>query len=150
TVFDIQFSSQSTPGTYTVAIGPAIADLAGNNMDQNQNGVNGETTADKFSGSFTINPPPPNSSGFQFDFGTASSPVETGFTQVTDGTTYGAGPGYGWSGGTRYSYDRGTGSNVNRDFVYTADSTFLVDVANGVYSVTVTLGDVGGYAHDLQ
>lgn len=49
--FDVTFAAVSTLGTYSITIGPSILDLAGNAMDQNQNGVNGETTADQYSGS---------------------------------------------------------------------------------------------------
>jgi serine protease len=42
TQFDITFDTQSTPGTYTITIGPGIADLAGNTI---------KTT---YTGSFTI------------------------------------------------------------------------------------------------
>ncbi len=38
---------------YTLTIAPSVSDLAGNEMDQNQNGVNGEPD-DSFTGSFTI------------------------------------------------------------------------------------------------
>jgi serine protease len=47
TQFAVIFASQTTGGTYTLAVGPDIRDLAGNLMDQNQNGKNGEA-ADKF------------------------------------------------------------------------------------------------------
>src|SRR5262249_32725733 len=35
----------------------------------------------------------------KFDFGTASSPVAAGYTQVTESTTYSASQGYGWLSG---------------------------------------------------
>jgi subtilisin family serine protease len=41
--FDITFANQTTGGTYRVAIGPDIRDLAGNLMDQNRNGIRGES-----------------------------------------------------------------------------------------------------------
>jgi subtilisin family serine protease len=56
TQFDLTFASQTTPGTYQLVLGPDIRDAQGNLMDQNRNGVNGEATADRFTGTFTINP----------------------------------------------------------------------------------------------
>ena len=47
THFEFQFNAQTNRGTYQVAIGPDIADLQGNLMDQNQNGIGGES-ADQF------------------------------------------------------------------------------------------------------
>ena len=42
TQFDVNFPIQSAPGPYTMTIGPDIADPSGNNMNQNNNGLNGE------------------------------------------------------------------------------------------------------------
>jgi serine protease len=53
TQFDVTFASQSAVGTYRIAIGPAISDVAGNALNQNGNAVNGETT-DAFNGTHTI------------------------------------------------------------------------------------------------
>ena len=68
-VFDITFGSQTTPGTYTVSVGPDIWDVLAKRMDQNGNGTNGEagdrfTTSAKL-GSATPPPvsPPPAPSG---------------------------------------------------------------------------------------
>lgn len=41
--YQVVFPSQTHRGTYTFTIGPNIADLSGNLMDQNQNGTPGET-----------------------------------------------------------------------------------------------------------
>ena len=43
TQFDVTFAAQTTVGSYGFAVGPAIADLSGNLMDQSGNGVNGQT-----------------------------------------------------------------------------------------------------------
>lgn len=40
--YQVAFPAQTHPGTYTFIIGPNIADLGGNLMDQNQNGTPGE------------------------------------------------------------------------------------------------------------
>ena len=44
-------------GSYQAAVGPNIADLSGHLMDQNQNGVNGETPQDELVTRFQITPP---------------------------------------------------------------------------------------------
>jgi hypothetical protein len=51
--YSIGFAKQSVQGTYTLTIAATVADLAGNAMDQNQNGINGEA-GDSFIGSFNI------------------------------------------------------------------------------------------------
>jgi subtilisin family serine protease len=66
TQFDVNFAAQTAAGTYTIGVGPAINDAAGNAMDQNGNGVNGET-ADRFSGTGTI--------GSRFSFTAGGLPV---------------------------------------------------------------------------
>jgi len=52
--FDVTFAPQATYGIYAMVIGPAIQDLAGNAMDQNQNGINGEVPGDQYTASFTL------------------------------------------------------------------------------------------------
>jgi len=44
TQFDVVFAAQTAVGTYQFDLGPFIADAAGNLMDQNGNGVQGEAT----------------------------------------------------------------------------------------------------------
>jgi len=52
--FLLMFSkAQTTSGAYTLTLGPDVSDLAGNVMDQNQNGTRGET-ADRFTLSATL------------------------------------------------------------------------------------------------
>ena len=72
TQFDLTFASQTTPGTYKLVLGPDIRDKHGNQMDQDRDGVRGEATQDRFSGSFTIN---------------GVSKFETGGIRVEDPTT---------------------------------------------------------------
>lgn len=88
--------------------------------------------------------PPPR---LYFDFGTASSPVSTGFLRVTEKTAYPGAAGYGWSAGGVATRDRGTGGDLKRDFAFTADATFSADVVPGRYEIRVTLGDAT-LAHD--
>ncbi|MBA4018442.1 MAG: hypothetical protein C0483_14845 [Pirellula sp.] len=83
-----------------------------------------------------------------FDFGTTGSPLGAGYQRVSERTVYSQALGYGWSAGTIASADRGGDSTTLRDFNYTKDGTFVVNVAPGDYLVDVLLGDVGGYQHD--
>ena len=46
--------------------------------------------------------------------------------------------------------DRQSGTALTRDNVYTKKGTFVVDVLNGTYEVSVNLGDAGNVAHDLM
>src|SRR5262245_32840377 len=82
-----------------------------------------------------------------FDFGTGTSPVASGFTGVSPATVFSAAQGYGWLSGTIDSRDRGTGTDLNRDFNFTTDGTFAVNLANGNYNVTITMGDAS-FPHD--
>ena len=51
--YSIGFATQTAQGAYTLTIGTSVTDYAGNEMDQNQNGINGEPT-DSFTGSFSV------------------------------------------------------------------------------------------------
>jgi fibronectin type 3 domain-containing protein len=78
---------------------------------------------------------------FRYDFGTAASPVEAGYTRATELTTYAASTGYGWTSGVLASRDRGSETALRRDLVFTSQAGFAVDLPNGLYDVVVTLGD---------
>jgi hypothetical protein len=54
TQFDIAFPNQTALGNYTMVIGPNIVDLNGNAMDQNDNGVPGESPDDQYIAHFSI------------------------------------------------------------------------------------------------
>ncbi len=77
----------------------------------------------------------------RFDFGTATSPVALGYRAVTPVSVYSHLAGYGWLDGAVYPRDRGVGTDVNRDFDFSHDATFAVDVPNSTYEVTITMGD---------
>ena len=55
--FDLTFDPQTVAGTYTVTVGPLIADRSGRFMDQDQNGIPGEDPDDRFVGTFLIPAP---------------------------------------------------------------------------------------------
>ena len=87
--------------------------------------------------------PPPS----RFDFGTPTSNVEPGWVQVTEKSLLAGGQGYGWSAGTVASRDRGSGTRLRQDFNFSRDAMFSVEVVDGSYSVTITMGDAAA-AHD--
>jgi hypothetical protein len=53
TGYRVSFAAQSTSGTYTMTIGPNINSLGGVLMDQNNNGIGGQS-ADSYTNTFTI------------------------------------------------------------------------------------------------
>ena len=50
TTLEVDFTPPTVQGPYSMTIGPNILSATGSAMDQNQNGVNGETTVDAFTG----------------------------------------------------------------------------------------------------
>jgi hypothetical protein len=80
----------------------------------------------------------------KFDFGTSVSPVAEGYTQVTVSNIYfDAGATYGWEYNYPGAVDRAVGDDAVRDLHYVSSGVFHVDLPNGDYQVTVTLGDSG-------
>ena len=85
----------------------------------------------------------------QLDFGTADSPVQTGFTQVTAATQYSAEQGYGWESteGLKEA-DKVNADDLQRDFIYWNSPTgdlkghFLVDLPPGKYWLALFAGDI--------
>lgn len=51
--FDVSFTTQTAPGSYSFDVGPDVRDGAGNQMDQNANGINGEG-GDAYHVTFTV------------------------------------------------------------------------------------------------
>nr|WP_243845327.1 fibronectin type III domain-containing protein [Microbacterium halimionae] len=91
---------------------------------------------------------PADDGTYRFDFGTATSPVADGFEAVRTNSLYTAEAGFGIAipdGATLFDRDR-TGNRtpadaVAEDFVAGTNWEFLVDVPEGDYDVTVTIGD---------
>ena len=84
----------------------------------------------------------------RFDFGTPTSGVRSGYLRVTHQTAYTPQLGYGWTSGTIGSRDRGAPWNIwYRDFNFTTDGTFAVDVLPGRHRVTIGVGDSSA-SHD--
>ncbi|HEY3393769.1 MAG TPA: S8 family serine peptidase [Lacipirellulaceae bacterium] len=143
---EVVFPPQNMSGVYRIALGPEIEDRAGNFMDQDGDGVGGETADDRFETTFVLDAGPEYVG--RFDFGTVSSPVAAGYTQVTRYSRYDAAIGYGWQLGSVSDISRGTGTDLTRDVNFTHDGTFALDLANGQYDVIATIGDTA-LAHDL-
>ncbi|XEC95168.1 rhamnogalacturonan lyase [Paenibacillus tarimensis] len=77
----------------------------------------------------------------KFDFGSSSSPVAAGYTQVTNGTVYTSSAGFGLSASIDQR-DRGGPDDLRRDFVISgSDYTFHIDLPNGEYQVKIIAGD---------
>jgi len=87
---------------------------------------------------------------WNFDFGTTSSPIASGYIGVNNSSFYDSSIGYGWTDTLGLvSRDRGAPDNLRRDFVFSAsDHTFNVDLPNGEYQVTLVIGDYS-YQHDM-
>jgi fibronectin type 3 domain-containing protein/methionine-rich copper-binding protein CopC len=141
--FEVLFPSQIELGAYTLTIGPDITDVTGNPMNQDGDGINGETFEDRFSTTVNIVPIPPFEQ--HFDFGTTSSPVAGGYTRVAETTGYSSAQGFGWLSGVVNSRDHGslTGTDLERDFNMSEFATFVMDVLPEptLYDVTLTMGD---------
>src|SRR5206468_5245513 len=74
---------------------------------------------------------------WHFDFGTASSPAASGYTNVPV-QLYNPTSGYGWQSAAGITaIDRGGSDPLTRDFHQAHDGTFQADVTNGTYEVTV-------------
>ncbi len=144
--FEVSFDPQNDAGNYRLVIGPQITDVAGNVMDQDGDGIGGESLDDQFESTFTLVPGPELVA--QIDFGSTTSPVAVDYTRVTSSDRYNASVGYGWQVGSVYSLNRG-GDALTRDLNYTADATFAFDLPNGEYEITVTQGEAL-IAHDLM
>ncbi|WP_373229470.1 OmpL47-type beta-barrel domain-containing protein [Cohnella sp.] len=80
----------------------------------------------------------------KFDFGTETSPVMEGFQQVHNNLLYTPERGYGLTSPTN-ARDRSGGDALTNDFIIPAATnpyTFLANVPNGNYDVTVYSGDL--------
>lgn len=90
----------------------------------------------------------PSSVISEFDFGTSSSPVESGYKRVDGGTSYSTSKGYGWDN-TSVTSGTDQGSHVDPtkltgDGVHGQDMQFRVDVPNGIYNIGLFYGQKNG------
>lgn len=88
---------------------------------------------------------------YRFDFGTDTSPVEAGYTQITRFMLKNNTNDYGWFTSPSGDTNRSTGIpplNLTRDLIFdSVDRTFLINLTNGKYLVTPIMGDMD-YSHD--
>ncbi len=86
-------------------------------------------------------PPPPPRPSYMLDFGSGTSPIETGFTRVPV-AVYTAAKKYGWESITGITaVDNGSTNTGQRDFHRGRDHTFRIDLPDGDYDVTAFLVD---------
>ncbi len=85
-----------------------------------------------------------------FYLGSSGSPVAEGYSRATPSVCTPS-VGFGWDNGSVDSRDPGgSASALNRGFNWSrANSSFAVDVPNGAYEVTVTMGDSSGKSWGL-
>jgi len=78
---------------------------------------------------------------YHFDFGIGSKPDEP-YIQVLPDTLYTGERGYGFENNDRVSSrDRGGADRLQGAFCIPLDAAFMVDLPNGCYTVTATIGD---------
>ncbi len=140
TKFTVSFAALTTDGTYTLKVGPNVNDTAGNPMDQNGNGVNGEAS-DTWSADWVVSPPPADKTGARVTAGkfTLTNNQATGaaltFSEAIDPATFTlddivlAGP----SGTLSVSSVAAVGGSGNTQF----NITFPALTAAGTYTITV-------------
>jgi hypothetical protein len=82
-------------------------------------------------------------SSWSFDFGTAASPVASGYTRVSEASKFATAQGYGWTSSYVQSRDRLKGTELTRDFAMSERGrlSFAASLASGTYDVTLTIGD---------
>jgi hypothetical protein len=79
-----------------------------------------------------------------YDFGTADSPLETGYVRVSDATVYTPTWQFGFSEGdvVQAHDDPSNTLDLLRDYIYSDSATFNIDLANGDYDVSIRTGDL--------
>jgi subtilisin-like proprotein convertase family protein len=86
-VWQISFAPQTQQGVYTIALGPNITDWPGDKMDQNLNGINGESPGDTYTGRFYINPKTGANGPFVAGFFGQIQGTGAIYTATTNGTS---------------------------------------------------------------
>ena len=88
---------------------------------------------------------------YAFDFGTSTSPVMEGFTQITQGTLYSKGRGYGLKDAKVWrSFDVLQPDPLYQDFICIESGGLAVDVPNGKYRVFVNIDNPSGFWGEYQ
>ncbi|MFK7693295.1 rhamnogalacturonan acetylesterase [Paenibacillus sp. HJGM_3] len=77
---------------------------------------------------------------YRFDFGVDEA--EEGYTKITLNDRYSPSRTYGFVRADKISaLNRGEGGTLRRDFIIPYEASFIVDVPDGIYTVTALLGD---------
>ncbi|MHB1037430.1 MAG: zinc ribbon domain-containing protein [Pirellulales bacterium] len=86
-----------------------------------------------------------------FDFGTGTSPVLEGFTQITPGTLYSKGRGYGLANARVFrACDALQPDPLYQDYLCIESGGLAVDVPNGRYRVFVNMDNPSGFWGEYQ
>ena len=86
-----------------------------------------------------------------FDFGTGTSPVMEGFTQITPATQYSRGRGYGLKDARVWrAFDALQPDPLYQDFICIESGGLAVDVPNGKYRVFVNIDSPSGFWGEYQ
>ena len=93
TTFRVSFPAQSEKGGYTVTIGSDITDVAGNRMDQDGDGLNGEVSDDQYTASVEIDLTGPVAVGHSLGEvqNAAVRTFEVSFNEAIDASSFTAG-----------------------------------------------------------
>ncbi|HIW32134.1 MAG TPA: GDSL family lipase [Candidatus Paenibacillus intestinavium] len=83
---------------------------------------------------------------YRFDFGPEAVTVE-GYQKVTNTTLYDENIGFGFTSNHKISAKKRTDELLTGDFCIPFDSTFVADVPNGNYIVTLLMGDAHAPTH---
>ena len=88
---------------------------------------------------------------YAFDFGLSSSPVLEGFRQITPGTLYSRGRGYGLKDAQIWrAFDAFQPEPLYQDFICIEHGGLAVDVPNGKYRVLVNVDSPSGFWGEYQ
>lgn len=87
TQFEVHFALQKRAGTYVMLIGPEIADMNGNRLDQNNSGTGGEIS-DKYVNIFAITAPTVQSITPSREVANSVSKLRVSFSKPIDPTTF--------------------------------------------------------------
>jgi len=140
TTYRVQLCSpMAYSGSYQVFVGPGIADLAGNTMDQDADGIGGETPDDQYAFNFTVDTTPPGAPGnlaFAVDTGSPGDGV-TADTELV--FTWAAATDLNGIAGYEYRLDGG-------DWTATTNRTVTLTLVEGSHSLEVRAVDNVGNA----
>lgn len=149
TTLRVSFTSQSAVGAYAMVIGPNILTTFGSAMDQDVDGIVGEATDDRYSGSFVFAGPKVTSSSptgivivpvSQLDFVFSTNMDQTSFSVANDVASFTGPNGNLLSQITGFSWVNATTLRV----------TFTAQTVTGTYALTIgpQILTTGGSAMD--